>query len=101
MAPGIGCIDCSKQKKINKVSAQSRIDQDTDRVNQEVQTMKRKTANICIFFLSLVLAAQVLIPASAETDTEAVNAFYASVLEDSLPILSGEPEVIGKLLIAV
>ena len=65
MAPGIGCIDCSKQKKINKVSAQSRIDQDTDRVNQEVQTMKRKTANICIFFLSLVLAAQVLIPASA------------------------------------
>ena len=101
MAPGIGCIDCSKQKKINKVSAQSRIDQDTDRVNQEVQTMERKTANICIFFLSLVLAAQVLIPASAETDTEAVNAFYASVLEDSLPILSGEPEVIGKLLIAV
>ena len=73
MAPGIVCIDCSKQKKINKVSAQSRIDQDTDRVNQEVQTMKRKTANICIFFLSLVLAAQVLIPASAETDTEAVN----------------------------
>ena len=48
-----------------------------------------------------MLAAQVLIPASAETDTEAVNAFYASVLEDSLPILSGEPEVIGKLLIAV
>ena len=50
-----------------------------------------------LLILSLLCTAAAL----SETDLEAVQALYAAVQEDRLPILSGEPAAAGRLLIAV
>ena len=53
----------------------------------------------CLLGLALLCA---LIPgALAEGDTEAVNALYTAVLNDEMPVLSGDAAPYGRLLIAV